>query len=54
GVFRSDNGELKHNDLKAWFLSRGTIHQFTSAHTSTQNSHVEHVHLTLMGKARVM
>ncbi|KIK99434.1 hypothetical protein PAXRUDRAFT_82520, partial [Paxillus rubicundulus Ve08.2h10] len=54
GVFHSDNGELKCNDMKAWLSSQGTSHQFSSVCTSTQNSHVERVHCTLMGKAWAM
>ena len=54
GILRSDNGELKHNDLKDWFTSWGTQHQFTVPYTSAQNGRVERVHRTLMGKARAM
>ena len=54
GILHSDNGELKHLNLKAWLLSCGTQHQFTTPHTSAQNSCVEHVHRTLMDKARAM
>ncbi|KIK93990.1 hypothetical protein PAXRUDRAFT_83386, partial [Paxillus rubicundulus Ve08.2h10] len=51
-IFQSDNGELKHDDMRTWLLSRGTTHQFTSAYTSTHNGH--RVHRTLMGKAQAM
>ncbi|KIK85358.1 hypothetical protein PAXRUDRAFT_50564, partial [Paxillus rubicundulus Ve08.2h10] len=54
GTFRSDNGELKRDDMKAWLGSQGTSHQFTSAYTSTQTGCIEHVHHTLMCKAWAM
>ncbi|KIK93824.1 hypothetical protein PAXRUDRAFT_58274, partial [Paxillus rubicundulus Ve08.2h10] len=54
GVLRSENGEIKCDDMKAWLCSWGTSHQFTSAYTSVQNGCVECVHHTLIGKARAM
>jgi len=54
GIYRSDNGELKTAQMRDWLLSCGTQHQFTAPHTSAQNGRVEHLHRTLMGKARAM
>jgi hypothetical protein len=54
GTLRSDNRELKHTDLRDWLATHGTQHQFTTPHASAQNSCIERVHHTLMGKACAM
>lgn len=54
GIYRSDNGKLKSEAMQEWLLSRGTLHHFTAPYTSAQNGRVEHLHRTLMGKARAM
>jgi hypothetical protein len=54
GILRSDNGELKSSSVREWLLTRGTSHQFTAPYTSAHNGRIEHLHRTLMGKARAM
>ncbi|KAG2045605.1 hypothetical protein BDR06DRAFT_840393, partial [Suillus hirtellus] len=54
GIFCSDNGELKSAGMCEWLLTHGTLHQFTAPYTSAHNSHIEHLHCTLMGKAHTM
>ena len=54
GIYRTDNGEFKSKDMKAWVESRGTTHQLTAPYTSAQNGRCERTHLTLMNRARAM
>jgi len=54
GIYRSDNGELKSASMQQWLLSCRSQQQFTAPYTSAQNSRVERLHHTLMGKARAM
>jgi hypothetical protein len=54
GIYRTDNGELKTNEMAKWLASRGTKHQFTAPYTSSHIGRVERLHLTLMNKARTM
>ncbi|KIK80029.1 hypothetical protein PAXRUDRAFT_159777, partial [Paxillus rubicundulus Ve08.2h10] len=55
GVYRSDNGELKSEAMCGWLLTQGTQqHSLLCQCTSAQNSCVECLHCTLMGKAHAM
>ena len=40
--------------MKNWLAEQGTNHQFTAPYTSAHIGRVEHMHRTLMGKARTM
>jgi len=51
GIYVTDNGELKSNEMKTWCESHGTEHQFTAPYVSMQNRKCEQLHLTLMNKA---
>ena len=50
----SDNSELCSRKTAAWCAEKGITHQFTTLHTSAQNSCVKRLHCTLMNKARAM
>jgi hypothetical protein len=54
GTYRTDNGELKSTEMRAWLQSRGTTQQFTAPYTSAHIGRVERLHRTLMNKARTM
>ena len=54
GIYRTDNGELKSDQMADWLASRGIAHQYTASHTSAHIGHVERMHRTLMAKARTM
>ena len=54
GMYRTDHGELKSDDMASWLASRGTDHQYTAPDTSAHIGCVERMHRTLMGKARTM
>jgi hypothetical protein len=53
-IITTDNGELLSNATANWCATHGIIHQLTAPHTSAHNGHVEHLHRTIMGKARAM
>jgi hypothetical protein len=53
-MYRTDNGELKNEQMKNWLESRGTVQQFTAPYTSAHIGCVERLHRTLMNKARTM
>ena len=50
----TDNGELRSREVDRWCAERGITRHFTAPHTSAQNGCVEHLHRTLMNKARAM
>jgi hypothetical protein len=54
GIYRVDNGELQSTQMREWLESWGTIQQFTAPYTLAHIGQVEHLHCTLMGKARTM
>jgi transposase InsO family protein len=54
GIFITDNGELKSNEMGAWLATRGSDQRLTAPYTSAHNGRVERLHRTLMGKARAM
>lgn len=54
GTYRTDNGELKSEEMQKWLATKGMKHEFTVPHTSAHNGHVEQMHRTLMVKARTM
>jgi hypothetical protein len=54
GLYRTDNGELKSDQMADWLASRGIAHQYTAPHTSAHIGRVERMHRTLMAKARTM
>jgi transposase InsO family protein len=54
GIFITDNGELKSNEMDAWLATRGSDQRLTAPYTSAHNGRVERLHRTLMGKARAM
>jgi hypothetical protein len=54
GTYRTDNGELKSNKMRAWLEGKGTKHEFTAPYTSAHCGRVERRHRTLMGKANAM
>ena len=51
GTYRTDNGELKTNEMATWLKSRGVNHEYSAPHTSAHIGRVERLHRTLMGKA---
>ena len=54
GTDHTDNGELKSDDMWRWLTSQGVTHQFTAPYTSAHIGHIEHMHCTLLAKARTM
>jgi len=54
GKYRTDQGELKSNKMRAWLEGKGTQHEFTAPYTSAHCGRVERRHRTLMGKANAM
>ena len=54
GMYCSDNGELKSNEMASWLASRGITHQYTAPHTSVHIGQVEHMHQTFMEKVQTM
>ena len=54
GMYITDNGELKSNNMREWLAFRGTNQLFTAPYTSAHNGHVERMHCTLMAKAWTM
>ena len=54
GTYCIDNGELKSNDMWKWLASQGITHQFTAPYTSPHIGCIEHMHHTLLAKARMM
>jgi Reverse transcriptase (RNA-dependent DNA polymerase)/GAG-pre-integrase domain len=54
GMYITDGGELKSNEMSKWLESRGTTQRFTAPYTSAHIGRVERMHRTLMGKARAM
>jgi hypothetical protein len=53
-IYRTDNGELKSQDMANWLASRGTTHQYTALIPQPHIGHMERLHCTLMAKARTM
>lgn len=54
GIFITDRGELKSDQMEGWLATRGTVQLFTAPYTSAHIGRVERMHRTLMGKARAM
>ena len=54
GIYCTDNGELKSDNMATWLASRGTDHQYTAPNTSVHIGCVKRMHRTLMGKSRTM
>jgi transposase InsO family protein len=50
----SDNGELVSKSMHEWTSMHGIEHVTTAPYTSAQNGHAEHLHRTLLGRARAM
>ena len=53
-ILVTDNGELSSHAMTAWASLHGIDHQFTAPYTSAQNGHANHLHHTLLNKARAM
>ena len=53
-ILITDNGELISRSVHDWCSMHGIDHQLTAPYTSAQNGHVEHLHRTLLGRARSM
>jgi transposase InsO family protein len=53
-ILVTDNGELVSDEITTWCSSHGIVHQMTAPYTSLQNGHAEHLHRTVMNKARSM
>ena len=54
-MYSVDNGtELKSGQVETWLKETGTQQQFLAPYTSTHIGRVEHMHHTLIGKARAM
>ncbi len=54
GIIRTDNGELKSNEMDNWCGLNGYWCEYTTPYTSAHNGKVEWLHLTIMNKMRVM
>lgn len=54
GTYRTDNGELKTNEMATWLRTRGINHEFSAPYTSAHIGRVERLHRTLMGKTIAM
>ncbi|KAJ3538090.1 hypothetical protein NMY22_g5310 [Coprinellus aureogranulatus] len=54
GTYRTDNGELKSEEMQNWLESRGVMHETTAPYTSAHIGRVERMHRTLLGKANSM
>ena len=54
GMYITDQGELKSDKMREWLKSHGTDQHFTAPYTSAHIGWVEHMHRTLMAKARTM
>src|SRR5216683_5044300 len=50
----TDNGELVSKSMQEWCHSLGINHTITVPYTSAQNGRTEHIHRTILGKARAM
>lgn len=53
-ILVTDNGELVSRSVAEWCTLRGIEHKLTAPYTSAQNGRAEHVHRTIMNKARSM
>jgi len=53
-TYRVDNRELKSKKMESWLKSRGVQQNFTAPYTSAHIGCIEHMHCTLMAKARTM
>ena len=53
-ILITDNSELVSKAVQAWCAQHGINHQLTALYTSTHNGRVEHLHRTILGKARAM
>jgi len=53
-ILVSNNGKLISNSMHEWASTHGVDHQQTAPYMSAQNRCAEHLHCTLLGKARAM
>jgi len=53
-IIVTNNGELVSKMTTAWCKLYGIDHQLTTPYTSAQNGQAEHLHRTILGKARMM
>ena len=53
-IIHIDSGKLKSKAMDTWCDANGYTLQFTAPYMSTHNSHVEHMHLTVMNRMRAM
>ena len=50
-ILVTDNGKLISNAMSEWCFEHSIDHQTTTSYTSAHNSHVEHLHWTILGHA---